>query len=63
MGNETDTLNQDELKALLMAGLKRQTKDKKVIEWFEFEFHTIWDAGKFNGFETIFNILKLKKPK
>lgn len=57
---ETDTLNQDELKDLLRAGLKRKTKSKKVLEWFEFEFHTIYEAGRFNGVETVFYGLKRK---
>ncbi len=54
---ETDILDKDELKELLIKGLKNKTKSKKVLEWFDFEFHTIYEAGKFNGIEIIYHSL------
>lgn len=54
----TDTMNQDDLKALLFKGLKKRTKSKKVLDWFDFEFHTIYEAGRFNGVETLYKSIR-----
>jgi len=54
---ETDIIEKDELKELLLRSLKKRTKSKKVLEWFEVEFHTIYEAGRFNGLETIYHAL------
>ncbi len=59
--NQNDTLEPEDLKQLLRKGLERKTKDKKVLEWFDFEFHTIYEAGKWKGLEDFYFTLRGKK--
>jgi len=48
----------DELKELLRASLIKKTKSQKVLEWFDVEFHTIYEAGRFRGLEDNYNLTK-----
>lgn len=48
----------DDLKELLRASLMKKTKSQKVLEWFDVEFHTIYEAGRFRGLEDNYNLTK-----
>jgi len=53
-----DLLEEDELKERLMAGLKKKTKNKAILEWFDMEFHTIYEYGKWKGLEGLYKIAR-----
>ena len=53
-------MTENELKNVLFKNLSRISKSKKVQEWFDFEFHVIYEAGKWKGLESVYDTLRGK---
>lgn len=51
-------MEMDDLKELLRASLMKKTSSQKVLEWFDVEFHTMYEAGRFRGLEDNYKLTK-----